>query len=587
MTNIPFMQKNLETLAKAGAPIAQWLSQQTIDLDAIDARVFSNRWKIRDWRMDNGQGLFEMLPPPVHYNSWVAEAENAATSLTIIVGCNLGYGLNHVLTSTPNSHKVLLIEPNAALLVACLGQTDYSPFLEMGKLILLPPDEETIKHALLQADVQFLFGRIYLRPDSASQQIGPEYARWTRYAQEQLENFSVELATLRMRQDVMVGNELRNFKRAMADGSVKSLQGAAKGLTVVILGAGPSLADFAPALGAARGQALYATALQTLPALQALGLKPDFAMAIDYSEGMLGVFDKLDPAFAKDIPLFYSTKLMPEVLAKYPGPTLPIWTQGGFGTFTMGGAELILDAGGNVSVALFRFLAWCGVERVALAGQDFAWKGEQSHVNGHHAAGYKHPNTVELKNREGQTIYSTLSYITGLRDLEKSIASTNIPVFNLYGGGANVKGATHLALDELHTQNILTSAPGAPERFCQAMATARHPRPRPGFNANAGLWNESMRHVQKRLEKLFRKMPTKQKEIWETLNQVHFYLRHDPLYLPYLYNELMDVAGLLYAGRLFQLKDLTSFKQIVKRIISKVREIDSALASDEITRKAA
>jgi len=587
MLNIPHLQKNLETLIKTGAPVAHWLSQRQVDLEDIETRVFANRWGLRDWRMADGQGLFEALPPPAHYGGWNAEADNAATSVTVVVGCNLGYGLNHVLTSTPNSHKVLLVEPDPTMLVACLGQTDYSPFIELNKLFILVPDEDAVQNALFQADVQFLFGRIYLRSDTPSQQLGPEYARWTRFVQEQLENFSVELSTLRLRQDVMVGNELRNFKRAMTDGSVSSLQDAAKGLTVVILGAGPSLAQFAPALAERRGDALYATALQTLPALQKLGLKPDFAMAIDYSDGMLAVYDRLDPEFAKDIPLLYSTKLKPEVLAKYPGPTLPIWTHGGLGTFTMNGSEFILDAGGNVSVALFRFLTWCGVSRIALAGQDFAWKGETSHVAGHHASGYIHPNTMHMQNRDGETIYSTLSYITGLRDLEKSIAATATPVYNLYGGGADVKGATHLTLAELDAQGILASTPHAAERFRRALAAAKTPRPHPGFQAKAASWNDSLRHVQKRLEKLFRKLPTKQTEIWETLQQVHMFLRHDPLYLPYLFNELMDVAGLLHAGRRFQLKDLTTFKQIVKRIVVKVREIDASLAQGPEDRAAA
>lgn len=580
MQNNPFLQDNLHALNANSEPIIRWLAQQKVDVDAVENNFFSNRWKIRDWKMENGQGLFEALPPSVHYRGWNADEANAATSATVVVGCNIGYGLNQVLDKTPNSHKVLVVEPNPTMLVACLGQTDYTPYIKLKKLFFLVPDEAAVQHALFQADVQFLFGQIYLRPDGPSQQLGPEYARWTRYVREQLENFSVELATLRLRQDTMVNNELRNFKRAMADGSVNPLRDAAKGLTAVILGAGPSLAEYAPALAGRRGDALLATALQTMPALQRLGLKPDLAMAIDYSEGMLAVFDKLDPEFAKDVPLIYSTKLKPEVVAKYPGPTLPMWTKGGLGTFTLNHRELILDAGGNVSVALFRFLAWCGIGRFALAGQDFAWKGESSHVSGHHAQGFKHPKTLSMQNRYGETIHSTLSYITGLRDLEKSIAETGLPTYNLYGGGAEVKGATHVTLQELDEQKVLQSLPYAGKRFRDAMAEARKPQSHPGFPAKAGLWTDALRNAQKRLDKLFKKLDKKQTEIWETLQQLHKYLRHDPLYLPYLFNELMDVAGLLYGGRRFELKDLTTFKHIVKRILAKVREIDALLAPE-------
>jgi len=45
---------------------------------------------------------------------------SAPMSASIIVGTNLGYGLNHLLVNTPDTHKVLVIEPNPVLVLACL-----------------------------------------------------------------------------------------------------------------------------------------------------------------------------------------------------------------------------------------------------------------------------------------------------------------------------------------------------------------------------------------------------------------------------------------------------------------------------------
>ncbi len=578
MNTTSFLQKNLEALVRKNSPIAHWLSRQPVDVAAVEQNVFQNRWNIRDWRMPGGKGLFEAMPPNLYYNGWGIDESNAGTSATFIVGCNLGYGLNHVLVNTPNSHKVVVLEPDYNLLVACLSQTDYTPFLELGKLFFLPPEKEMLVFAVQQADVQFLFGRIYLRVDTPSQQLGPEYARWTHTARELLENFSVELATLRLRQDTMVGNELNNFRKAMADGSISGLADAAAGVTAVILGAGPSLASLGPGLARLGGNVLYTTALQTLPAVHAAGITPHLAMAIDYSAGMKAVFERLDPSWAKHIPLLYSTKLDPEVLARYPGPAIPVWTQGGLGTFIMKEHEYVLDAGGNVSVALYRLLRWFGVQRVLLVGQDFAWKGTQSHVAGHHAAGYVHTNTMELQNRAGETILSTLSYVTALRDIEKSIAETGLPTYNLYGGGAIIDGARELTLDELAGSGLTDSESGSRERFLASLKRAHASRPMPRFDARAQSWTVSLRNVTKRLEKHFKKLGARQEEIWATFKEVHQFLRHDPLYLPYLYNEVMDVAGLMYAGRKFELKDMIAFKAVVKRILAKVREIDEALA---------
>ena len=105
---------------------------------------------------------------------------------------------------------------------------------------------------------------------------------------------------------MMVGNEIKNFKRAMRDGSLKPLEGRAMGVGAVILGAGPSLEEMAPKLKENPGHVLYTCALQTIPVLQELGIKPHLCAAIDYDSSMLKVFEKLDPDFVKDVPLIYS-----------------------------------------------------------------------------------------------------------------------------------------------------------------------------------------------------------------------------------------------------------------------------------------
>ena len=72
----------------------------------------------------------------------------------------------------------------------------------------------------------------------------------------------------------------------MDGGSLARVKGMARGLTGVIVGAGPSLLRFGPALRELRDKAFIATALQTLPALERLGIKPDLCLAIDFNARM-------------------------------------------------------------------------------------------------------------------------------------------------------------------------------------------------------------------------------------------------------------------------------------------------------------
>ena len=577
-----YLADNLAFLAESGAPIARWLAERNPDPAIVHERLHRNQGGIIDWRMDDGQGIFSKLPPPFFYKDWqpVEKLEGAAS---IIIGTALGYGLNHVLTGTPNSHKVLVVEPRPEMLLACLGQTDYRPFLSHGKLRFVPPDAPSIEAALQTLDVSFLFSRIYLRSDLACKQMGPEYARMAELTKAKMESLSVELTTLRHKQEVMVGNELRNYGRAMDEGSLARMAGMAKGLTAVLLGAGPSLAEYAPVLRRCRDKGFYVAALQTLPALERLGIKPDLCLAIDFNDFLLGCLENLsDPDFAADIPFIYSTKMAPAVLARYPGPKIPLWTQGGIGTYVLRDQELVLDAGGNVTVTLERFLSWAGAERFILAGCDLAWQGRTTHVEGHHNALEDHAfnpqNDLQLTNLKGEAIYTHLAFLSAKRDLEKDIRASKAAFFNLYGGGVVIEGATNIGPDDLESGDLLASQGIAREVFLDALDRASRPRTRPVFAAKADVWASSLKNASRRLEKLMRKADKHQGEIRELLSQIQFFSRHDPLYMPYLYNEIMDLAGLVQAKARYGVKELATFKAIRQRILTKIREIDASLA---------
>ena len=576
-----YLEGNLAALKEVGSPAHAWLGARTFDLPALRQAVTVNRFGLLDWRLP-GTSLFASAHPESFYQGWTPENLPEA-SASLLIGANLGYGVNHLLTKTPERHKIYLLEPRAEMLVACLGQSDYRPYIKSRRLIIVPPDEALLAKVIQRLDLEFLFGRIFLREDLPSRQLGPEYARWYLKAKARLENFSVELSTLRQKQDVMVGNELANFERAARDGSLSPLRGTAHGLTAVILGAGPSLARFAPALAANPGRALYATALQTLPALQSHGLVPHFCMAIDYSPGMHHVFAKLDREFAARVPLVYSTKLDPQVLARYPGPTLPLWTMGGLSTFLKREDELVIDAGGNVGVTLFRFLSWCGVSAVLLAGQDFGCaETGPTHAGGHHAdrltAASSPAFSVRLKNADGEPIRSSPQMMAAKRDLEDDLKKAGVAAYNLYGGGAVINGARHVDLDAVAELGLLACASGLLDRFTSGLTLAGQPRPKPVFEPRAPQWAASLRQAEKRLDKLFKHPGKNLQEIRTHLHRIEFFLKQDPLYFPYLFNEIADMAGLARARSHYQPTDQVQARNILRRALAKVREMDRVLA---------
>jgi hypothetical protein len=577
-----FLDKNIEALRRRVPQTAAWLEASGTQPRALEDHIMVNHMGLMDIPLPEGGSLFGAMPPEAFYSRWNT-TDLADRSATIIVGCNLGYGINHVLAKTPPTHKVLVFEPSPAMLYACLGQTDYAPWMDMGKLFIFPPDKEIFHQVIQGIDLQLIHGKIHLHLDIPSQQVGPQYAQLGSALRKALEGFTLEMTTLRLRQDVMLGNELANYHRAFADGTLAPLQGAGKGLSAVILGAGPSLAANAPALAANPGHALYLTALQTLPALHKLGLKPHLCMAIDYSEGMLGIAERLDPDWCKDIPLVYSTKVRPEVVLNYPGPTIPLWTEGGLGTFALRGHVPVIDAGGNVSVTLLRFCSFLDVSQVLLVGQDFAWKldADTTHVAGHHAANNRFnsqsSNHLKVRNWRGEEVATAMPYLSAARDMEADIPKLGRPVFVVYGDGLPLRGATPLGMVQVQSEGLLASQPGSHDHFCAALRESyRHMAP-PAFEARSPQWTSSLRAVTKRLDKLFAKPDRKGDDIQAALNQVHLFLRQDRLYAPYLFNEIMDLAGLVHVRAKYSRADFGEFKRIAKRSLDKVREMDRVL----------
>ncbi|MGL1861602.1 MAG: DUF115 domain-containing protein [Pseudodesulfovibrio sp.] len=582
MTAYPYLQTNIEFLQRNGHPVYQWLTAQDCNEEALLKNIFINQHEMHDWRMTNGKGMLESLPPNGLYGNWVSD-QKPETSATFIVGSNLGYGINHVLLNTPDTHKVMLVEPRPEMLLACLGQTDYRPFFEAKKFHLLLPDHDYINDVIRNLDLQFIYGQIHLKGDIPSQQLGPEYAQWTKIVRDKLENFSLELSTLRFRQDVMVGNEVNNFKRAMIDGSIKSLENKAGGVGGVILGAGPSLEKHVPELIKNRSHVLYATALQTIPVLQELGLKPHFCVAIDYDESMLKIFERLDPDFVQDIPLIYSTKMNPEAVKRYPGPTLPMWTVGGMGTYVMKERDLVIDAGGNVSVTISRLLRWCGVSHMLMVGQDYALLNGKSHAAGHHNfSNIKKRASFhqDTKNMDGETIRTTVQYMTAKRELEEDLRQSSFPIYNLYGGGVEIKGTKAIDLKTARSEGILASAPGSVDRFMTELAACRDKGEMVHFEPRGPMWANSLRNAEKHLGKLFKNVSKNQIEIHKTFKRIDLFIKQDPLYMPYLFNEGIDLAGLTRAKRTYGPKDYPEFKRIAKCVMKKVREIDRKVCTD-------
>lgn len=577
MQELKWLEGNLKALKRVAPDFWAWFKGHEDTWFAWEDRIFSNPRGWLDLQLPGQGTLLGPMPPQAFYSSWRPEM-SGVKGASIISGCNLGYGLNALLGRTGPGHVIALTDPRPEMLALCLGITDYREFLLQGRVLLFPPHKQAQERMLWAMNLQFYHGKVYFWADVPSMQIGPEYERLNIRCRDVLHKYRVQTGTLRRRQDTVVGNELDNYARAFKDGVLGRVNGRLSGLSAVVLGAGPSLEKFGPELAANRDRALYAAGLQTLPALARLGIKPHLCMAIDFTRDLLKPLAALDEKWLRDIPLIYSTKVHPEVVQKYPGPRIALWTRGGMGTLVFKDRNLLLDTGGSVNVALVRLFLEMGVQRILFAGMDFGWKGESSHARGHHAGNMHRQNDsgkYELRyNADGEPVYSTFSYLTSLWELEKTVAERQEVGFkNLFGGYMDISGAGRLDTREIGA--FLGDGSGdLQEKLMRMEKQVKRNAPLPVFEKRAGQWSVSLRRVLKRLERLFSRPEANKNDIRRSLGELRMFISQDPLYITYLQPEIIDISALEKFPENYARGDLSRVKRIAKSILKKVRHVD-------------
>jgi len=171
-----------------------------------------------------------------------------------------------------------------------------------------------------------------------------------------------------------------------------------------------------------------------------------------------------------------------------------------------------------------------------------------------------------------------VQYLTSKREMEQDIRKSDMAIFNLYGGGAVIEGTHMVDLGQCHQKGLLASAPGSVDTFMGNLMDCHKHGSKFIVAPMSHEWTVSLRNVEKRLSKLFKKVAQNQNEIHQTIQQVEMFVKSEPLYIPYLFNETIDLAGLTRAKHHYEPKDLGEFKRIAKKILKKIREVDRCVA---------
>lgn len=241
---------------------------------------------------------------------------------------------------------------------------------------------------------------------------------------------------------------LQNRPVVQADGDVASLFGTRAGETVLVAGAGPTLADHYEWLRQQEKSYLIAVDTAVKP-LMAAGICPDAVVAIDPSHhAELALFAGLDFARLQQVPLVYFPRVHPEVLQLWPGPRLAAYSsEQGYQRLAAEVPKGKLYSSGTVFHPAVDLAVRVGGRKIVLLGADFAYPNGMSHVSGssHAQPRAMRPGDPWVQSGSGEKIATTANLRGFLRDLEEYIALwPQIHFVNASRRGALIHGTAFL-----------------------------------------------------------------------------------------------------------------------------------------------
>jgi len=568
-------EKNLLALKKTQPELWRWISSNIDLTEVVKKKVKVNKFNLPDFELSHGY-LMEDIDLKA-YVSWIRTIKNS--KLLVLIGSSLGYGIA-ILNKEGFKSNLIVVEPDPYLLFASLGISDFSYLIRNKKLLFATSLTSHLRSAFERFIPYILHSQVKIVLDWVNLKIGEKYKEAFERAKSVLKDTILSVSTIRRRQEETIENEIQNFKRIFTDGSLFPLKGKLKDFYCMVIGAGPSLEENYELIKFAKQKIITASAFQTLPVLYRFNLKPSFAMALDYTATLLKVYDKIPLKWLEDIPLIYSPKINPEVLSKYPGMTIPVWTTGGLGTYVNPKKDIVIESGGNVSVAIIRLLYEFGIKEFFLIGQDFSWRSESTHSKGHHASEekfkYDPKEHIKITNRYGETIYTAGPYLSAVHEIEKDIEEKHLKIYNLYDRGVEIKGSAYLDPKDFIT--FLDKVDKNQEAlFLKFIKECKQPRPLPKIDFESEIWHKSLSNVEKRLKKLYKRYTKNQQEIKQVYNEILIFLAQHPIYTPYIHNEMLELSLFSSVKDTFLPADFRKTSKILKSIKEKVKKIDKKL----------
>lgn len=256
-------------------------------------------------------------------------------------------------------------------------------------------------------------------------------------------------------------NFLKNSKQLATSFYANALKGAFKNIPAVICGAGPSLEI--STLRGLENKALLIAGGSTLAALSSKGILPHFGMAVDPN---LEEYRRLKNSFAFEVPLLYSTRVVPSTFQTCNGPfgymrtgiggVAELWLEEELGLLEPLIGENLSPESLSVTTICVAWAQFLGCNPILLNGIDLAYTNNQRYASGVTEAEMGFEPTshaldqiLKRKDRKGNPVFTAVRWVMESASLSAFAKShPKVRIINTTDGGLGFKGIEYVPLAE-------------------------------------------------------------------------------------------------------------------------------------------
>lgn len=399
----------------------------------------------------------------VHYSEtdraedWIRDIKSLPEySTVLIVGFGNAFYLQELLRATSKNLNILVYEPCVETLLKALEEIDITEIFENRPVALLVKsinEEELIPVMCKWLTNETLpFFRTKILP-GYDKLFFDEIKEFLGIVKRTLVKMKVDQNTIAFFGNFYAQNVIGNAKQILKSHTINQLSGMIPNdRPAIIIAAGPSLKKNINDLKEAKGRALLIAVDTALKPLIAAGIVPDLFVTVDGNKPV----ELFDQEEIWEIPMVLSADVNNEVVRRHTGKKI----------FYYNGEEFIqnlylahnipcsgLPSGGSVSNSAFTLAEKLGFQTIILVGQDLAYTGNRSHMEGTFSEEdiqRKRINaTAMVEDLDGNMVPTQPNMLMFLQWFEDQMKEKpDLKVIDATEGGAKKKGAVNMMLKD-------------------------------------------------------------------------------------------------------------------------------------------